>query len=65
MSLQLLERLTDFDKEVRAEVLKASELTENNILPMHNYYDDYIKLCRPGVKSFSFSHLRDYIYFSY
>ncbi len=65
MSLQLLERLSDFDKEVRSEVLKASEITPNNILPMQVYYDDYIKLCRPDVKSFSYSHLRDYIHFSY
>ncbi len=65
MSLQLLERLTDFEREVIGQHYKETGLMRDPGLPMEIYYDDYIKFHRQDVKSYEYSKLRDYIHFSY
>jgi len=66
MGLQLLERLTDFDKEVRTYHYKTTGITQAVNLPMDKeIYYNYITLNRSDVKSYLINHSKDYIHFSY
>jgi len=64
MSLQVLQRLTDYNREVKEWVLKQSTGTLVEVVPAA-YYILYNEHNKPGLIAFDFNHLRDYAIFTY
>lgn len=64
MSLQVLQRLSDYNREVKEYVLNQAPNRTSEIIPA-DYYAEYNIINKPGLKDFDFNHLRDYAIFVY
>ncbi len=64
MSLQVLQRLSDYNKEVKHYI----DYNINGVkldLSLPDYYIEFNAINKPGLKEFDFNALRDYAIFIY
>ena len=64
MSLQVLQRLSDYNREVKEYVLNIAPNRTSEITPA-DYYSEFNTINKPRLIAFDFNHLRDYAIFVY
>lgn len=64
MSLQVLQRLSDYNREVKEYVLNIAPNRTSEIIPA-DYYSEFNTINKHGLIAFDFNHLRDYAIFVY